>query len=316
MKKLIFPVIIIALAYTVLQSCKRTHEVQNIATEKTHANQAMLNRGRYMATLMCGQCHFDQSTGKFSGAQMMDVPKVLGFVYAANITNDPVHGIANYTDGELLYLLRTGIKKNGKVAPFMQRPNLADEDLNAIIAYLRSNDPAVQPAALTSGQPKNKYSFIGKMAIEGSKPLPYTAQKVAMPNMNDKVARGRYMIDNIGCYDCHSANIMKVNKVQPEASKGYLGGGTKMRSMDGSSVYTSNITFDAETGIGNWTEADFAKAVRQGIAKNNQILRYPMRMYSELSDEDVSAMYEYLKTVPAIKNKVKGSGPDKSKKKD
>jgi hypothetical protein len=82
-----------------------------------------------------------------------------------------------------------------------------------------------------------------------------------------------------------------------------MAGGNKLKDKDGKPLRSANITFD-ETGIGSWTEADFKKAVKEGINKEGLHLRLPMPEYTELSDADIASIYAYLKSIPKIKNKV------------
>ena len=77
-----------------------------------------------------------------------------------------------------------------------------------------------------------------------------------------------------------------------------------MHTEEGKEIVTLNITMDEETGIGKWTEEQFIKAVKSGQVPNGPALRYPMQAYSNLTDQEVRAIYAYLKTVPKQKNKV------------
>jgi cytochrome c1 len=78
-----------------------------------------------------------------------------------------------------------------------------------------------------------------------------------------------------------------------------------MFNRDGKEIHTLNITMDENTGIGKWSEEEFVTAVKSGILPGNQpALRYPMELYSNLSDKEAKAIYAYLKTVPKLSNKV------------
>jgi cytochrome c2 len=88
----------------------------------------------------------------------------------------------------------------------------------------------------------------------------------------------------------------------PENSEGYLGGGNQLRDYNGRTVYSQNITPDKETGIGNWTEAQFIRAVRDGFRPDNTPIRYPMERYNEFTDDELAAVYAYLRTVPPLHN--------------
>ncbi len=82
-----------------------------------------------------------------------------------------------------------------------------------------------------------------------------------------------------------------------------MGGGTKLKNIKGETVVSSNITFH-ETGIAGWTLEEFKKALTEGISKDKSVISFPMPVYKELSDNEAEAVYEYLKTVPPVKNKV------------
>ena len=83
-----------------------------------------------------------------------------------------------------------------------------------------------------------------------------------------------------------------------------------MPGLDGKPVYTANLTFDEETGIGKWSEDDFVKAVREGIRPDGRPLRYPMVRLPELTDEEVRTIYAYLQTVPKIHHAIERNFPD------
>lgn len=267
------------------------------------ADQQMVIHGKHLTRLMCAPCHYDPATKKLTGMQMTDVPKIVGKVYASNITRHKEHGIGNYTEGQLAYLIRTGISRNGKLMPYMQRPNLSDNDLKAIIAFLRSDDELVRASEVKS--PRTKYTPMGKMGLSRfNPPLPYPINEIAGPDKADKTRYGKYLIDNLGCYDCHSASFTGLNKTEPEKSKGYMGGGNKLKDKSGKTVLSSNLT-PHETGIGSWSEQDLFRAMRDRISKDNSIISFPMPAYPELNDEEISAIYAYLKSIPAIDNKLK-----------
>ncbi len=282
----------------------RTH----FKTEKTdfpvNASESQLKEGRKLAISICGTCHYNPATKQFTGMQMHDLPKIAGVVYSRNITQDKEKGIANYTNGELAYLIRTGIARDGSLMSYMQRPNLADSDLAAIIAFLHSNDPLVQ--ASKEEPPTTHYTAIGKFGINHFPgPLKYPTATIPKPDIKDSKAYGKYLVDNLSCYHCHSASFTSVDEIEPERSKRYMGGGNKLKDGTGKVILSANVTFDMETGIGTWNEADFNKALKEGVSKDGSKLHFLMPHYTELSNEEISAIYTYLSGVPKIKHKVK-----------
>jgi len=230
------------------------------------------------------------------------VPAIVGEVYSANLTQSKTHGLPpQYTDAQLKYLLKTGINKDGRFIPYMLRPNMADEDVNAIIAYLRSNDPAVAADDHINGL--THYNIIGKIYMSATaKPLPYNP---GMKLPTDKVALGKYLVDNLGCFHCHSQSLQKLNYLDIEQSKGYMAGGIKFKDNKGNTVIASNITADKNTGIGSFTQTQFLRAVKDGEAPDRK-LHPPMPKFDRLSDKEIDAIYSYLITLPAQSHNVKG----------
>ena len=92
--------------------------------------------------------------------------------------------------------------------------------------------------------------------------------------------------------------------LEPEKSEGFFGGGNSMTAPDGSKITSLNITPDEETGIGKWSEEQFINALRNGIVPKGPSLRQPMMPFVYLTDEELKAIYAYLKTIPKLKNYV------------
>src|SRR5215472_6276271 len=81
---------------------------------KVETSAAKVERGRKFASMLCVGCHLDPTTGKLTGKRLADLPTVFGVAFSKNITRDPVYGIGSWSDGELAYLLRTGITRAGR----------------------------------------------------------------------------------------------------------------------------------------------------------------------------------------------------------
>ena len=266
---------------------------------------ALVERGEVIAQIQCMSCHAN-SNNQLTGKHLAEVPAVFGTINSKNITQDKEKGIGNWTDGELMYFLRTGIRRNGTYAVVMpQYPNMADEDLKSVIAWLRSDRFPVQPTKQEA--PNSELSFVSKLLTHTlMKPLPYPQQYIAFPDTTDQVALGRYTADAIGdCFACHSGDLIDQDKIHPEKTKGYYGGGIEMVGHEGKKVVTANLTFDEKTGIARkYTKDQFIRAVKGGVRPDGSILAYPMEPKSVLSDWEVGAIYEYLKTVPKIQNDI------------
>jgi mono/diheme cytochrome c family protein len=117
------------------------------------------------------------------------------------------------------------------------------------------------------------------------------------------VRRGKYLVDTMGCAICHSPADEHFRAL-PNM---YLAGGLRIR-LDPFGEYPSgNLTSDKETGLGNWSDEEIKRAITKGILRDGtRLLPYPMdyASFSTLRDEDLNAIVAYLRTVPAIRNKV------------
>ncbi len=145
----------------------------------------------------------------------------------------------------------------------------------------------------------------------------------------ERVARGRYLVKSIGCADCHTPWMMGPNGPEQDWSKDLSGhpqelimppapaaAGPWVGSYSGTFTawagpwgvsFSANITPDKETGIGDWTEENFVQTIRTGrhMGKGRMVLPpMPVPAYSNMTDDDLKAIYAYLMTVPAISNKV------------
>ena len=264
-----------------------------------------IERGHRLGNTLCAGCHADQETGKLIGTYMAEAPPEFGTIYSKNLTHDKTHGIGSWTDGELVYFLRTGIARDGRFNPVMGGfPRMSDEDLYSIIAWLRSDDPRLAADPTPNGQ--TEWGFLAKVLAHVSFfPKEMPTSPIPTPDINDRVAYGKYIATGVAdCFTCHSADFKTMDTDVPENSERFMGGGNAMPDHGGGVIYTSNITPDKATGIGNWTEAQFIRAVRDGFRPDNTPLRYPMARYNYLSDAELGAVYAYLRTVPAIAYKV------------
>ena len=263
-------------------------------------------RGKRTVEMLCAGCHMDSATGGLTGKEMLDVPAQFGEAWSRNITAHPVNGIGSWTNGEIAFLLRTGIARDGRYTPpwMVKLPNLSDEDLRDVIAFLRSDDPLVQPRDVANHEssPSLLTKLLARVAFF---PFPYPTHEIESPSLSDPVAYGRYLVDaKLQCFGCHSADFTTNDDLHPEQSAGYLEGGNPMPDLGGKIVHTANLTPDEETGIGRWTNDEFRRAVKEGVRPDNRPLRYPMVPFRPLTDEEADAIFAYLQTVPAARNKV------------
>jgi len=274
----------------------------NFASVQTEES---LERGKNLTFSICAGCHYDHSVDRFIGKSLNDLPKIAGHLYSANLTHSTTNGIPpHYSDAEFFYLLKTGIGRDGWFRPYMMRPMMADDDINDVIVYLRSADKPLEVVDSTVG--KTHINFLGKIGLRiATKPQPYN-KGVPRPNETDKVAYGKYLIGVIGCYHCHSKKVLGLNYLEPEKSKGFLQGGIKLKDPNNKRLRGPNLTPDSTTGIGSFSLADFTRAVKEGITPSGQKLSPPMGKFTSLTDQQVEALYTYLRSIKPVNHKVKG----------
>lgn len=150
------------------------------------------------------------------------------------------------------------------------------------------------------------------------------------PERNDRVERGRYLVNAGGCHDCHTPLKMGANGPEPDMSRMLSGhpeslvmppvpalppGPWMMVSAATNTAhagpwgvsFTANLTPDAETGLGRWSQKDFIDTIRTGrhMGKGRPVLPpMPVPAYNHFTDADLGAIYAYLRTVPVLKNHV------------
>ena len=280
-----------------------TYEAKSLDVEVT-PDSASVAEGKRMAQMVCFQCHMNN--GKLTGGIMEEADSPFGLIHVPNITQDKEHGIGQYTDGELAYLFRTGIKRDGSYAPpWMPKfPHLADEEINNIIAYLRSGEEEVQPSDVV--HPDDQPSFLAKLLLRVAfKPLPYDGEPISAPPVTDKVAYGRYIATaKVDCFGCHSPDFKTQNAMEPEKTPGFFSGGNKFMTEDNGLVISANLTPDKETGLGEWTEEQFAAVMKYGKKPDGTMVKPPMVPFAQLREEEIAALWAYLQSIPTINHDV------------
>lgn len=287
---------------------------------KIDASAERIARGEYLANnvAVCMDCHSTRDWTKYSGPL---VPGTLGkggetfdqkfgfpgAYYSRNITP---FGISRYTDGELFRVITTGVTKEGRamfpVMPYTHYATMDPEDIYDIIAYIRTL-PSIE-----SNVPASKSDFpmniiintIPKKAVPGKKPSP-----------TDKLAYGAYLCHVASCNECHTRD--KRGQIIMELQ---YSGGREFKFPDGSVIRSSNITPDVNTGIGSWTEEVFINRFKAfadsgysapGVPMGSFNTLMPWTMYGRMTREDLSAIYTYLRSLPAMANAVEKFTPAK-----
>ncbi|MBK8489504.1 MAG: c-type cytochrome [Saprospirales bacterium] len=294
--------IILAVAAWIQFSSLPTFEVVPPVVELP-VDSLSLAQGQKIVTTVCAHCHLGED-GKMSGRLFSQATDPFGEMYSANITQHPAKGIGRYTDGEIAYLVRTGVNRDGRMTGYMMcHPGMSDKDLASVIAYMRSDAGIMQPSEAAHPLPAYLDMFIVKALIKFGvfNPLPYDGQPILAPDPNDLVAYGKYLSTQVyECYGCHSASFETADPLIPEKSPNYCGCGNLITDEDFVETLSRNITPDKTHGIGNWTQEQFHAAVKMGVRPDGSMLKIQMPRFAALDDQEIAAIWAYLQTVPAI----------------
>ncbi len=258
------------------------------------ANPAQLARGKYLmeGPVACANCHIARGD---KGQPLFDKGMSGGMVFdekpftarSPNITPDAQTGIGLWTDAQLAKAIREGVRPDksiiGPPMPMAFYRHIADDDLAAIIAYMRAQ-PAVANAV-----PRSDY----RMPLPPSYGPPL--RQVKAPAPANPVKYGEYLANISHCMECHTPR----DKGQlVRASWG--AGGQVFTGPWGQSV-SRNLT-PHETGLKDWSDAEVARAIREGVSKDGQPLKPPMGFgfYKSISDADMAALIAYLRSLKAV----------------
>jgi cytochrome c553 len=313
MQKKLSAIILIALliSFSVFYSCNNSTKETTAETSSEDSLKAKVERGSYLANhvAMCMGCHSERDITKFAlplvagkegGGHVMPFGKAEGVPGEVTPPNITPFALKDWTDAEIVRAVTQGINKKGDtlfpLMPYHSFSRLVKDDIDAIVAYIRTLKPveSVMPARKLEITP----SMFG--------PLPEnTLATNKKPDPSDKVKYGEYLITAAICGECHTP----MGPQGPDFSKAYSGG--FLFDIGIFKVTVGNITPDSATGIGTWTEEAFVQKFKTNAAqtakgenpgKFNTIM--PWSMYAGMKEEDLKAIYAYLRTVPPITNKV------------
>ncbi|HET6280889.1 MAG TPA: cytochrome c, partial [Polyangia bacterium] len=140
-------------------------------------------------------------------------------------------------------------------------------------------------------------------ACSGKYIRPTTLEKV--PATTENVERGRYLVNQVAaCGTCHTPRIGS-SWLEGERTDAFLGGGQVIDDLGlGAKIVMPNITPDPETGIGNWTDDQIMRAIRDGVRASDDLMMPPMPFisYGGMADSDVRAIVAYLRQVTPLRN--------------
>lgn len=264
----------------------------------------LIAKGQYIFAVAGGcACHTDPKGTPHAGGRPFPIP--FGTVYSTNITQDKETGLGAWTDQQIHDAMVKGISRDGSrilpVMPFEAYSGMAQEDLKALIAYSRT----LKPVKKATPPLKTWAPFARSLATPVY--LRVFGRFSSSPPLAPKsgIERGRYLAEHVSlCGDCHTPR----NSIGVPKSSLYLAGAGAKTGFLGEDV--PNITPDKETGIGDWKREDIAELLLTGTKPDLDNVQGLMAEvvehgYKNMTKADALAIADYLKSVPAIKNKIK-----------
>ena len=235
-------------------------------------------RGQHLADTFCASCHSTTSELPLTGGVDLgrDFPIPLGNFWTVNLT--PAGPLKDWSDGEIFNAIRNGIDPDGRVLFVMSNVrgrNLSDADIEALIAYLRSQPAAGAPTP----EPPDQPSFLG-ILMSGAGMLPEgkppTAAAVNAPPKGPTAEFGQYVLSYQDCRDCHGEDL--------------AGGVEGQLAPIGPSLHL----------VKGWTLEQFITTLRTGVDPSGHELnsQMPWRNIGRMDDDELTAVYEYLVSLP------------------
>jgi mono/diheme cytochrome c family protein len=272
---------------------------------KASTDSAVIARGKYlvMGPAHCADCHAAPGTENavdkgeevpLQGGRFFVIPPAK--VYPPNITPD-MTGIGKMKDEEIARSLRHGVGYDGRnFLDFMPFHNTSDEDLTAIISYLRASQPVKNEV------PPTEYTILGKVLMSFAiEPVGPTGDVARSVKRDSTAEYGKYMAFSVAnCYGCHTERDLKTGDFigQPFA------GGLELDMGGEYLFYSPNITNDKKTGrLHGWTEEQFISRFREG--KKIPGSPMPWGPFSRMDEVDLKAIYRYMQTVEPVEREHK-----------
>jgi mono/diheme cytochrome c family protein len=253
-------------------------------------------RGEYLARAAdCAACHTAEGGTPYAGGRALVLP--FGTLYSTNITPDKDTGIGNYSDADFLNAVHKGMGRDHTrlypAMPFASYTYMSNADALAIKAYLFSLAPVHAPAPPNAlSFPFNQRALMGVWALLFNPDKRFEPRTARDPQWN----RGAYLVEAMGhCGECHTPRNLLQAMNQREKFAGAVQTGWR----------AYNITSDAKSGIGAWSEADVAHYLSMGHADGRGTATGPMgeavdNSLQYLTQGDIAAMVTYLRSVPGI----------------
>jgi mono/diheme cytochrome c family protein len=310
LKMVVLAILGLAMLIVALSDPSSGGRVARAKDRKSDPMRERLARGRYLVEgpMLCFTCH-SELDWKAPSAPVLPGKKGAGAkfpeegtsfpVFAPNITPDRETGAGSWTDEQLARAIREGIGHDGRrlfpAMPYLNYRVLSDEDLASVVAYMRSIPPVHNVVPKTELPERVMNSL--------PPPMPITAP-VPQPDFSNSIKRGEYLVQLGVCAGCHTPTDRQ-GRPLPGLD---FAGGTPLKGPWGE-VASTNITSDP-SGISYYDRRLFLEVMRTGRVRTRQLNPImPTSRYRYMTDEDLTAIYSYLRMLPQVSHRVDNTEP-------
>ena len=307
--------IVVALVAWVLLTWDRVYDDVPMPALRASRDAAVIEHGRYLVRgpAHCSICHMgslDEVLRSDAGEELplrggLEFPIGPIVVYhTANLTTDRETGIARYTDGQLFRMLRHNVKPDGRasLAPLMPFANMADDDLIAIVSYLRAGDAVHNQVPAAQWKPMGK-AIVALLRPAAIQPVLGHAPPATAPRSAATIERGKYLAHNVAnCMACHSPLDPTTGALTGPAFSGNVAG---ERSMIDPAVMlrAPNLTPHPSGALARFADEDaWIGRFRVGRVVRESIM--PWGPYTHMTDDDLRAIYRYLHSLEPVQSDV------------
>lgn len=284
---------------------------------RVEATPERVARGKYLSDHVagCTECHSQRDWTRYAGPVKPETYGAGGEVWDESIgfpghlvsRNITPSALGTWSDGEIVRAFTEGVARDGApLFPLMPYTaygqHMAQEDVQAVVAYVRTLPPRTQQIA------ERRLKFPLPLIVR-TMPAKATAP-ATRPDPSDRVAYGGYLVELAACAECHTA----VDSRRAPIAGMRLAGGREFPQPNGLIARSANLTPDA-TGTGGWAEALFIekfKVYEDGAAHvpvKPTDFNTPMPWaYSGMTREDLGAIFAYLQSLKPIVHQVEKVG--------
>jgi mono/diheme cytochrome c family protein len=270
--------------------------IDTLATPaKREASTALIQRGAYLARAgNCMTCHTVNGATPYAGGRGINTP--FGSVYSSNLTPDPDTGLGRWTSDEFWRALHNGRAKDGRLLypafPYTNYTEVSRPDSDALYAFLQSLPPTTQ----TNTEHQLRWPFSTQAALAVWRALYFQPGRYT-PDVQKTVEwnRGAYLVRGLGhCSACHSSrNALGAN----DSTLDLAGGLIPMQNW-----YAPALTSATEAGVADWPTEHIVELLKTGVSPRGSVLgpmaEVVLHSTQYLSDADLQAMAQFLKTLP------------------